>query len=590
MVNQFVRLVAIATLTLGTQVQAAASQWPNLDACQSNSSAVKSVIESVLPSNASVERVEWVDQGGTYGEGVLDLNYPIQPTNLPSLCAVTIDVISSGNSSYRFGLFLPADWNSRFLAIGNGGFGGGINWLDMGSSSHYGFAVVSTDTGHNSTTADMTWALDNVEKKTDWAWRALQGSVEIAKTVVEAFYSCEIAYSYYNGCSTGGRQGLKQIQIQPDTFDGVIIGAPSWDVSHINNWVTKVGTYNLPQTAPYYFDWTLYPAMQQLVSDQCDHLDGIVDGIISNPDACQPDYTQMLCSNEGADPTACLTEDQIPTPLKVYADYVDSTTGEFLYPGLYPGAEGQWFAVLNYSDTSPFGIDYDRYMLLDDPSFDWPSYNDSLVAYADSVDPGSPTAADYDLSTFRDLGNKLVLYHGMADGLVPPKGSKLYYDRVLDQLGEQPEEAADWFRFFWVPGMMHCSSATTDTVGAPWNIAGEFQTTSMDTGLWSVPGFEDSDHDVVLAVMDWVERGRAPDAIVATAWNEPFNATSGVKRQRPLCPYPKVAKWDGCGDQDEAASWNCEDPGEEAAAMSLLRELIGLMRNPLQLLRRAGGL
>ena len=183
--------------------------------------------------NASVEVVVSVPEGGSYGEGAADIPYPYKPTGLPELCAVTIKVISSPSSSYRFGLFLPtaAKWNSRFLAVGSEGFAGGINWLGMGPGPHYGFATVSTDLGHSSAITDLSWALNEPEMRSNWGWRALHGSSVLGKELTEGYYRHSLDYSYYSGCSTGGRQGLREIQEFPDTFDGVLIGAAAWDVS-----------------------------------------------------------------------------------------------------------------------------------------------------------------------------------------------------------------------------------------------------------------------------------------------------------------------------------------------------------------------
>lgn len=436
-------------------------------ACQALADSIcdPSFFEPFLPSNATVVKAEQVPSNGTYGEGVLDFNYPIQPTGLPELCAVTVSVVSSPTSHYRFGLFLPTTWNSRFLAVGNGGFGGGINWLDMGAGVGYGFAVVSTGTGHNSVSTDVSWALNEPEKKTDWGWRAMHGSVALAKVLVEAFYDTGIAYSYYNGCSTGGRQGLKEVQISPDTFDGVIVGSSAWYVSHLNPWVTKVGTYNLPFNASNHIDAGLFPLMAQEAINQCDELDGVKDGIISAPSNCTVDYTTLSCDNPGANSSACLTADQIQTAKNVYADY-RSESGESLYPGLSPGCERQWSLVLNQTETSPYGINYIRDFLYDDDSWSWTSYNDSVVADGVRLHPGNATADQYDLSEFKLLGGKMVIYHGLADGLVPPKGSELYYNQVAATMTDgDVTELQDFFRYFEIPGMGHCWSTS---VNAPW--------------------------------------------------------------------------------------------------------------------------
>ncbi|RYP15292.1 hypothetical protein DL765_005816 [Monosporascus sp. GIB2] len=194
--------------------------------------------------------------------------------------------VAACSSSFRFGLFLPdaeKAWNRRFLAVGNGGFAGGINWLEMGIGTRYGFAALSTDTGHNSTAAQLEWALRRPESRTDWGWRALHGSVELGKRLVEAYYADNvdnsdnndeenkernggrtgsssnnvIKYSYFSGCSTGGRQGLKEAQISPGSFDGVLVGAPAWFyTSRLNNWGTKVAQWNWPADSPRHILWT----------------------------------------------------------------------------------------------------------------------------------------------------------------------------------------------------------------------------------------------------------------------------------------------------------------------------------------------
>ncbi|KAI1496841.1 Tannase/feruloyl esterase [Biscogniauxia marginata] len=498
----------------------------------------------VLPSNARVERVEPVEAGSTYGDGPLDLSYPLQPTNLPALCAVTIAVASSQISSYRFGVFLPAEWNDRFLAVGNGGFGGGINWLDMGAGVHYGFAVVSTDTGHNSTPTDVSWALGNPETKTDWGWRSLHGAVTLGKLLAQAYYARPILYSYYSGCSTGGRQGLKEMQISPQSFDGVLVGAPAWYTSHLNTWITKVATYNWPADDPKHIDPELLTSLASEIVNQCDGTDGVIDGIISLPQQCNIDYGALSCNRPGTNTSACLSDAQLGTLKNVYSDYI-SADGKDLYPGLTPSSERQMYTVLNYSDSSPYGIGYQRYFLFDDPTLTMADFNDTVVALAERLDPGNATADKYDLAEFRDRGGRVIMYHGMADGLVPMKGSNLYYDEVTGTMGGNVTATQDFFRYFMVPG------------NAPWAFGGASQAAAFGNDTWSVPGFRDAQHDALLALMDWVEKGITVDQIIATTWDTPLNTSSGVLRQRPLCPYPQMAIWDGIGSVQASDSWSC---------------------------------
>ncbi|KAI0460085.1 putative ferulic acid Esterase/Feruloyl esterase [Xylaria acuta] len=510
-------------------------------------------LAQVLPANAKIERVEALEAGSTYGDGPDDLAYPTQPTNLPALCAVTVAVASSATSSYRLGVFLPAEWNNRFLAVGNGGFGGGINWIDMGAGVQYGFAVVSTDTGHSSVASNGSWALDDPEARTDWGWRAMHGSVVLGKLLTQAYYGRPIAYSYYSGCSTGGRQGLRETQAYPGSFDGVLVGSAAWYTSHLNTWVTQVASYNWPAEDEKHIDWRLLTPVADEVVRQCDDVDGVTDGIISLPGLCNVDFGALSCERPGANQSACLTAAQAQTLKNVYGDWRTSA-GELLYTGLSPGSERQMYTVLNYSEASPYGIGYARYFLLDNASFALADFNDSLVSLAERLDPGNATADSYDLAAFRDRGGKMVMYHGAADGLVPMQGSNLYYDRVVDKMGGNVTATQEFFRYFMVPGMQHCLATVVD---APWAFGAASQASILGNDTWSVPGFKDAQHDILLALMDWVEKNVTVNQVVATTWNKPTNVSSGLLKQRPLCPYPQMARWDGDGDLNDAKSWSC---------------------------------
>lgn len=161
----------------------------------------------IVPAGISVEKVQYVTSGNFSESG--NLGYPAYAGGLSPLCAV---IIKSDSANYRFGMFLPDNWNSRLLVVGNYAFLGGINWLDMGAGTKYGMASLSTDTGHNSGTGDITWATTD-QLRGNWAYKALEGSITLGKTLIQAYYSNQaIKYSYYSGCSTGGRQGLKQIR------------------------------------------------------------------------------------------------------------------------------------------------------------------------------------------------------------------------------------------------------------------------------------------------------------------------------------------------------------------------------------------
>lgn len=195
----------------------------------------------------------------------------------------------------------------------------------MGAGVGYGFAVMSTDTGHNSTPTDIEWALNSPQKKIDWGYRAMHGSVELSKHIVESYYNQAPKYNYYSGCSTGGRQGIRDIQLYPDDFDGVLAGAPAWWTSHLQTWTVKIGLYNSPNASASHIPPSLFGVVGAEILKQCDPQDGLVDNIISDPEGCNVNLEAMLCGPNVTNQTtaACLTAEQIGTLYNIYNDYVD---------------------------------------------------------------------------------------------------------------------------------------------------------------------------------------------------------------------------------------------------------------------------
>ncbi|ELQ40368.1 feruloyl esterase B [Pyricularia oryzae] len=512
----------------------------------------ESAFGGALPQEASIVSVDAVPAGGQYGEGSRNPAYPKIPTNLPELCAVVVNVTSSPISSYRFGVLLPtADaWNKGFLAVGNGGFSGGINWIDAAVGPRYGFVGVSTDTGHNSTSGDVTWAT-NDETKQDWGHRAIHGAATLGKKMAEAYYGAPVDHSYYSGCSTGGRQGLKEAQLHPETFDALLIGAPAWWTSHLQTWTLRVGALNQPADAPHHIPVQKFSLIAQETLEQCDGADGVNDGIISQPEKCNLDLNTLLCTS-GTVNSTCLTNAQIETANKVHADYI--AEGRFAFPGLSISAETLWAFLLGASEPSSYGTQYVQYMLLNDPTWRWQDYTDEIVWRADRENPGNASATAYNMSAFRDKGGKIIMYHGIADGLIPTGSSHYFYQQVANATGGI-SPLRDWFRYYDVPGMGHCSGSSYN---APSYFAGANQAENLGTSGYSVPGFSDAKHDVLLALTQWAEKGETPESIIATAWKSVNNPASGVLKQRPLCPFPEVAKYDGKGYLNAAESWTCQ--------------------------------
>ncbi|KAF2448096.1 feruloyl esterase B precursor [Karstenula rhodostoma CBS 690.94] len=514
-------------------------------------------IQSALPSNATVNFAYPIQANGTFQVPAGDTGYPTSPLGLPALCAVSVQVQSVCNTTFGFGLFLPSDWNGRFLAVGNGGFAGGINWMDMAAGSRYGFATMSTDTGHNSSLSDGKWAYNQPGKVENWGHLAMHGSVVAGKTISAAFYGKEISYNYYSGCSTGGRQGLKEAEEYPEDFDGILAGAPGWWTSHLQPWTAKVALYNLPTTADYHIPPTLFPTIAAEVLKQCDPQDGLKDTIISDPQGCNFRPEELLCASNVANAaaTSCLTSPQIDTLYKIYTDSIgDNQT--FIFPHLNIGSEGQW-VLLSGDKPNNLGPDYVRYFLGLGPDWDFYDYSEDIQRLADKLQPGNATVG-FDLSAFHAKGGKLLSYHGQADGLIPTGSTPYYYNHVTRTLQPRGINVDEFFRFFLVPGMGHCAG-TPANVNAPWYFAGANQALNLGNTVYGVPGFRDEKHDALLAMVAWVENGTAPEQIIGTKYvNDTTHAE--VMRQRPLCMYPKQAKYTGSGDANDASSWECKLP------------------------------
>ncbi len=223
------------------------------------------------------------------------------------------------------------------------------------------------------------------------------------------------------------------------------------------------------------------------------------------------------------------------------------------------GSEAQWLVLLGASEPSSLGFEYPQYFLGYGEDWSFYDFNYSVIEQADRENPGDCNADDFDLSPFQQRGGKLITYQGWSDALIATGSSIYFYKSVLKTLYPKGIELDPFYRHFLVPGMQHCSGTPPD-MNAPWYFAGGSQASLLSTrpgSVHSVPGFEDAEHDILLALMEWTEKGKAPDSIIATKWQNDtlFNE---VERQRPLCVYPKIAKYVGKGDVNEASSWTCE--------------------------------
>ncbi|KAI1750875.1 feruloyl esterase B precursor [Xylaria castorea] len=490
--------------------------------------------------------------------------YPVNAANLPELCAVKLNVKSSDTTSYNVGILLPGldHWNNRLMTTGNGGFGGGINYPDMGEYTHYGFAAVSTDTGHLSGIEDSLWALNNPESIIDWSYRALHGSVNLAKQIVPAYYSdkkptgASIKHSYYTGCATGGRQGLRSLQLYPNDFDGVLIGDAAWQTTHLQSWSTWVPLQNYPPESPYHITETLFSLLKTQITKICDGQDGITDSIIQDPASCRIDYTTLLCSSPSSSQAACVTEPQLTTLQKMFSPYTINNT--IVFQGLPFGADPSILA----SAANSIGYGYFQDFVYNDTSYNFTSYSDDDFLTAVRINPGHATADDFDISSFKERGGKIIMYHGYADPLIPAGSSIKYVSRTLEAMNLSKSQSSSFLRLFLIPGMNHCVSSAPTQPDAPWYIAAASQIagiagrlTGVSNVTHSVPGHMDAKHDSVLALMKWVEEGTPPDELIATKFVNETAPT--VESQRTLCPWPRVARFIQ-GDRNMAENWTCD--------------------------------
>jgi feruloyl esterase len=433
-------------------------------------------------------------------------------------CRVAATVKPTDDSDIKVEVWLPAGgWNGKFQAVGNGGWAGVISYAAMADAIRAGYASASTDTGHGG--GRGTFALDHPEKLLDFAWRSEHEMTVKARAIIQAFYGSAPRFSYWNGCSTGGRQGLKEAQKFPDDYDGIIAGAPA-NRTAISLWIAAA----VLKDPASYIPPSKYPIIHQAALAACDGRDGLKDGLIDDPSKCDFDPNVLLC--KGAVSAACLTVAQVDAAKKIYSPAVNPRTGQPLFSSLVPGTELGWGVQAAGPEPSANIYDQYRYVVFKDPSWDWKTFNfDSDVVRGDLPENLVMNATDPNMKAFFSHGGKLLLYHGWSDPQVPTLNTIKYYKSVVETMGGAAN-ASKSVRLFLAPGMGHCR------------------------------GGEGPDaFDKVGALERWVEQGQAPEKLNAS------HSTNGKEdRTRPLCPYPQVAKYKGTGSIDDAANFVCKVP------------------------------
>src|SRR5579872_862102 len=451
----------------------------------------------------------------------------------PEYCHVRGQVLPE----VQFEVNLPTSWDQRFTMFGNGGWAG--NDLDAPNSAgaHHralraGFVTAATNTGHDAALEPGASFAQDRQKLLDYAFRSLHVTAETAKRIAAVYYGARPARSYFQGCSTGGRQALILAQRFPEDFDGIIAGAPVLDftgtmVSFACN-ALAVASGPLP--------YAKLSLLADRIYDECDAKDGLKDGLIDDPRRCdfQPSRDLPKCA-AGADNADCFTAAQIGALEKIYGDI--TSRGRRIFPGwpvsgevAGPNGHSGWSAWIvqehgGQTIEGGFAEEFFRYMASPRPN---PKFD--LASFDVNNDPEKLTwihkildATDTDLSGFQKHGGKLLMFHGWADQALNARMSVEYYERVTQRMGASTK---DFFRLFMVPGMFHCGGG-------------------IGTGTF----------DMLAPLMTWVEQGTAPDRIAAA------RVVNGkTVRTRPLCPYPQIAKYKGSGSIDEAENFACTAP------------------------------
>ncbi|KAL5521101.1 hypothetical protein ACEPAG_9023 [Sanghuangporus baumii] len=469
---------------------------------------------------------------------------PIAQISQP-LCRVQFVVNTSSVSAITAEAWFPTAWSGRFLALGNGGLGGCIDYDNLDYGSSLGFASVASNNGHDGTSGAPF--ANNSEVLADFTSRAVHVETTVGKKLVAAYYERSPRRSYYMGCSTGGRQGMYAALHYPSDFDGILAGAPVTNFNNLMGWSGMIMKY---LGAPHgnrsasFIPSHLWDLVSEEILRQCDGLDGVVDGIITEPDACDFVPETLLC--EGRRTEKCLSKSQVEALRKIYSPLY-GLGGDLLVPRYDPGAENTFFAKWMFSSgkPSPVTMDWLRYAVLNDSSYDFAQFGLADVARMQAIDPGNISTFDGDFSAFRAREGKIITYHGTADYSVSSGNSRALYNLVSRTLDLQPSTLDKFYRLFLVPGLEHCfegkgavNFGQRKPIGSSiLQRTDEKQTNVTESPQESFETAETQPSNILLSLVDWVENGHAPDTIVGIS--------DDGETIREHCRYPWKSQWYG---------------------------------------------
>ncbi len=502
-------------------------------------------LSSTKISDTTVDLAQIVPAGTFNGPPAPFTGADISPLykSLPAFCRVVATAKPTKDSDIKVEVWLPvAGWNGKLQGIGNGGFAGMIDDMQLAMALRAGYAATATDTGHVG--GEAAWALGHPEKIVDFGYRGIHEMTRVAKAVVQAYYQKSPQHSYFAGCSDGGREALMEAQRYPDDYDGILAGAPANYWTHLVS-MAAYETKSLTGDPANYIPASKVPAIAAAVNAACDEKDGVKDGIVNDPRECKFDPATIQCK-AAEDSDRCLTAPQVNSLKKLYGGMKDSK-GKELFPGYLPGAEegpggwGMWIfgSAPGKSLMSFFSHGYFADFVYDKPDWDAKSFDpDKDVKVAEEKTAKALDAVDPDLKEFEARGGKLILYHGWNDPAIPALNTINYYNAVLSKMGEK--NADSFVRLYMAPGVQHCGGGPgADSFGAVGNLK-----------------FGDPVHSVDAMLEQWVEKGTAPGTVIASKyvghdWQHPVMT-------RPMCVYPQAAKYKGSGDTNDAANFTCE--------------------------------
>ncbi len=491
--------------------------------------------KTVAP-NTVIQSADWKPDGDTVATSAS------KAVVTSAFCRVIGVATPVRDSHIGFEVWLPpaSSWNGNFRGEGSGGSAGNISPGPMNEALASGYATMSTDNGHVDPPGGnygLEWAYKHPQKMIDWGWRALHLSTLAAKQVVRDFYGKPAGENYFVACSAGGHHALMEASRFPADYDGFVAGAAPW------KWTALMLAHTW-DSIPALKDPTAVTAdsvaiLNRRMTQACDKLDGVEDGIIADPRRCTVDPAEFQC--KAGETANCLTPVQVAAAQRIYAGATRSD-GARLQQGMVRGSELGWFGLITGPRPGGSSWDFWKMAVFQNPDFknvDFDFDRDTDRAMATRIaDESLAQVYDQkpDLDAFRKRGGKFILFHGMADFQISPLVDIDYYDRLVARYGQEKTDA--FLRFFLIPGMGHCSG------GIGFSHIG---------GATGAPLKPDADHDMVKALERWVAKDEAPSIFVATRGND-------TKQTRPICRYPFEARYVGRGDTRDAANFVCRPP------------------------------